>query len=66
MPSPRSKGPNMCPLGAVGVIGQLDGPLRWSHAVEAFKLTLDDGITTADWRYGIYPPDFGSILAFEV
>ena len=66
MPSPRSKGPNMCPMGAVGVIGQL-GPLpRWSHAAEAFARAFDGWISTTDWLSGTYPPDLGSIFAFEV
>ena len=66
MPSPRSKGPNMCPMGAVGVIGQLDGPLRWSHAAEAFARAFDGWISTTDRLSGTYPPDLGSIFAYEV
>lgn len=66
MPPPRSKGPNMCPMGAVGVIGQLDCPPCWSHAAEAFAQAFDGVINIADWLSGTYPPDLGSIFAFEV
>ena len=71
MPSPRSKGPNMCPMGAVGVIGQLDGPLRWSDSWICSELALRNameagGIDYCDWMEGTYPPDLRSILAYEV
>ena len=65
MSSPRSNGPNTCPLGAPGVC-EFGSPPRWICAtdalVRAFRLKE---ISAKDWEEGTYPPDFESILAFE-
>ena len=66
MPSPRSNGPNTCPVGIPGVY-VFWSPPRWICATEALIRALGSGdISAKDWEDGTYPPDFQSILAFEV
>ena len=66
MPSPRSKGPNTCPVGIPGVCeyGSLQA---WICSEAALSRAFEEGgIEVSDWVEGTYPPDFESILAFEV
>ena len=66
MPSPRSKGPNTCPLGVPGVY-EFGSPPRWICATDALVSAFRSGdISAKDWVEGTYPLDFQSILAFEV
>ena len=66
MPSPRSKGPNTCPVGDPGVC-EFWSLSHWICVTEALiRAFLSGDISAKDWEEGTYPPDFQSILAFEV
>lgn len=66
MPAPRSNGPNRCPQGELGVEENGTVP-RWRGAILAVGTALRaGGFDGTDWFDGTYPPDLGSILAYEV
>ena len=66
MPSPRSRGPNRCPLGETGV-DEAYARFAWICAESALRRAIiEGGIDAFDWVTGTYPPDLRSILAYEV
>ena len=66
MPSPRSNGPNRCPLGETGA-EEGGFPISWICSELALRRAMDfGGIDVYDWVTGTYPPDLRSILAYEV